>query len=270
MESRMSSHPSDPLSPYIDAPVSLPEAAAEDEAPSQPDEPGKVMSIVEHLDELRVRIMRSLLVFGLALAASLVWGRDIVRFLEIPAGKIEFQVLSLEEPILVYFKVSFYAALALAVPWILFEVSRFVSPGLTRRERRVIAPVVLGGPVLFVLGAAFAYYLGLPPMLHFFNMFGEGMSPLHQRRDFYISLVSSIILYMGLAFQLPIVLFVLSFTGLVTSKRLLAFWRYAIFAAAAVAAIITPDPTAFSMLLVTLALVGLYFVSIVFIMFFGK
>jgi sec-independent protein translocase protein TatC len=234
------------------------------------EEPEKVMTVIEHLDELRTRILRSLVVLALAFLVVLCFGKQIVVFLEAPAGGITFQALSLEEPLVVFFKVCFYVSLVVACPWILFEAAQFIGPGLRPNERRVLVPIVIGAPLLFVCGAAFAYYLVLPPMLHFFNAFGQGMSPINQRLDFYVSLVSSIILYMGLCFQLPIILFALSFTGLVNSTMLMRIWRYAVFGAAIVAAVITPDPTAFSMLIVMSALVGLYFVSVLLLKAFGR
>jgi sec-independent protein translocase protein TatC len=232
--------------------------------------PEKIMTVVEHLDELRTRIIRSLVVFGIAFGVALFYGKQFVVFLEQPAGGISFQALSLEEPLLVYFKISFYAAVALAFPWILWETAQFIGPGLKPNEKKVVAPVVLGGPILFLCGAAFAYYLVLPPMLHFFTSFGQAMSPINQRLDFYISLVTTIMLYMGLCFQLPIILFALSFTGLVNSRMLMKVWRYAIFTAAVVAGIITPDPTAFSTLIVMTALVALYFFSVLLMRIFGR
>ncbi len=242
----------------------LSEDATEWVGPGPASEPDgeKTMTVVEHLDELRARLVRSILAIFVGLSVGLFVGKDIVRWLEIPAGNIAFQALSLEEPLLVYFKVAFYTGLVIAFPYILFEICQFISPGLKRAERRLLAPIVALGPVLFVGGALFAYYCVLPPMLRFFSSFGQGMSPINQRLDFYISLVSSILLYMGLCFQLPIVLFALSFTGLVSSWQLMKVWKYAVFGASVVAAIITPDPTAFSMLIVLSALVGLYFLSV--------
>jgi sec-independent protein translocase protein TatC len=230
----------------------------------------QVMTVVEHLDELRTRILRSLAVLAVTMGISLYFGKTIVRFLEGPAGNITFQALSMEEPLLVYFKVSFYTALALALPWVLGEVAGFIAPGLKNNERKILTPVLFGSPLLFVGGAAFAYYMVLPPMLRFFNSFGQGMSPINQRLDFYISLVTTIMLYMGLCFQLPIIIFGLSFTGLVNSRQLMGFWRYAIFGAAVLAAIITPDPTAMSMLIVMAAILVLYFVSVGFLRIFGR
>jgi sec-independent protein translocase protein TatC len=230
----------------------------------------KVMTVIEHLDELRLRIIRCIVAIAVCCGGMLFFAKDIVRALEAPAGNISFQALSLEEPLLVYLKVTFYAGLIVSLPYILWEASRFVAPGLRPNERRVLLPIVFGGPLLFVCGAAFAYYCVLPPMLHFFGTFGQGITPVNQRLDFYISLVSSLLLYMGLCFQLPVVIFALSFTGLVNSTHLLKVWKYAVFGASVAAAIITPDPTAFSMLIVMGALVGLYFLSIALLKVFGR
>jgi sec-independent protein translocase protein TatC len=240
--------------------------------PERTDSPDseKMMTIVEHLDELRTRLVRCLVYTAVGVMVGLVVCKPVLRFLEAPAGGITFQALSLEEPIVVYCKVSFYLGLIFASPMILFEASRFVGPGLTRRERQIMLPVLVGSPILFVCGTAFAYFLLLPSMLHFFAVFGQGVTPINQRLDFYVSLVSSILLYMGLCFQLPIVIFALSFTGIIGSKMLLSYWKYAVFAAAVIAAIITPDPTAFSMLLVMGALTTLYFISIALLKLFGR
>ncbi len=230
----------------------------------------KVMTVVEHLDELRTRLIRSLIYIAMGVGICLFIGKKILRFLEAPAGNITFQALSMEEPVVVFLKVAFYGGLILASPFLLFEICRFVAPGLTKKEREILTPIVIGSPALFICGAAFAYYCLLPSMLHFFGAFGQGVSPINQRLDFYISLVSSILLYMGICFQLPVIIFALSFTNIVNSKILISFWRYAIFASAVIAAIVTPDPTAVSMLLVMAALCMLYFISIILLMFFGR
>jgi len=237
---------------------------------AQNDGEGHVMSVIEHLEELRMCIIRSFFAVLAGISIALFFGKDILRILKAPAGNIQFQALSLEEPILVYLKVSFYSGIVIAAPFILNEICRFVSPGLTKSEKKVVLPVIVFSPLLFFSGAAFAYFCVLPSMLHFFASFGEGVIQVNQRLDFYVSLVSSFLLYMGLCFQLPLVICALSFTGLVTSKHLLKFWRYAIFAAGILAAVVTPDPTAFSMLVTMAALVALYGLSIILVKFFGK
>lgn len=231
---------------------------------------GKVMSVIDHLDELRTRLIRCLAAFAIAMCISFSFGREIIQILEGPAHGMHFQALSIEEPILVYFKVSFYAAIALAAPVLLYEVSAFISPGLKRKERTVLAPVIIGGPLLFVAGGVFCYYMVLPPMLGFFYSFAGPIAPVQQRLDYYISLVTTMIFYMGICFQLPIVLFALSLAGLINSRQLLSVWRYAIVGASVVAAIITPDPTVISMLIVMAALVALYFFTILLLKLFGR
>jgi len=259
----------------VDASEQVPSTSLQSDIPSlnntgskEPDE--KLMTIVEHLDELRTRMLRSLVYVAIGLVVGLIIGKRVLRLLEAPAGGIAFQALSLEEPIIVFFKVAFYCGLVFASPLILFEIGRFVAPGLTKQERRIMIPILVGSPLLFLAGTAFAYFLLLPSMLHFFQVFSQGVTPINQRLDFYISLVSSILLYMGLCFQLPIVIFALSFTGVVNSKVLISFWKYAVFAAAVIAAVTTPDPTVFSMLIVMAALSGLYFLSIVLLKLFGR
>jgi len=245
--------------PAIQAP-----ASGEDGEPLQPRTPEiAVMTVVEHLDELRQRLIRCVVYIVGSFVVALFVTKDILRLLEKPAGSIQFQALSLEEPVLVFFKVAFYAGVALASPLVLFEISRFVAPGLTKRERRLLMPIVIGSPLLFLGGVTFAYVCLLPPMLHFFQAFGAGVTPINQRLDFYISLVSSILLYLGLSFQLPIIIFCLSFTGLINSQHLIRLWKYALILIAMVAAVVTPDPTAVSMILVMLALMTLYALSYV-------
>jgi sec-independent protein translocase protein TatC len=229
-----------------------------------------MMTVVEHLDELRTRLFRCIGYVAVGLVAGLILAKQILRLLEAPAGNIAFQALSLEEPVLVFFKVAFYAGVILASPLILFEIAGFIAPGLTDKERSVMTPIVVGSPVLFACGGLFAYFCLLHPMLHFFGAFSAGVAPINQRLDFYISLVSSILLYMGLCFQLPIIIFALSFTGLVNSTMLIKIWRYAILGASLLAAVITPDPTAISMLIVMAALIGLYFLSVLLLKLFGR
>jgi sec-independent protein translocase protein TatC len=258
-------------SPSPAQPITVPtESAASAESTESRADTASVMTVVEHLDELRARLIRCIIyIFG-AFVAALFITKDIIVLLEKPAAAIQFQALSLEEPLVVFIKVAFYTGIALASPLVLLEISRFVSPGLTRKEKQIMMPIVVGSPALFLCGAAFAYYGLLPPMLRFFGSFGQGVTPINQRLDFYISLVSSLLLYMGLCFQLPIIIFALSFTGLVTSRHLVAIWRYALAGITLVAAVVTPDPTAFSMILVMAALSALYFLSIILLKIFGR
>lgn len=247
-----------------------PPAVGEKNEDDRDEEEESSMTVIEHLDELRMRVLRSISYLTVSFLVTLAFTKDIMRLLQKPAGDITFQALSIEEPVMVFFKVCFYTSLIVASPFVLFEISQFVAPGLTRKEKRIVTPVLIGGPVLFVSGAAFAYFLVLPPMLHFFQSFSVGVIPINQRLDFYMSLVSSVLLYMGLCFQLPIVLFALSFTGLVTSDYLIKIWRYVVVGAAVVAMVVTPDPTVVTMVMVLFALLSLYAVTVLLLKLFGR
>ena len=126
------------------------------------------MSIVDHLDELRTRIVRCVIYITLGVLVGLCLAKTILRILEAPAGNISFQALSMEEPILVVMKVAFYAGLILASPLVLFEICRFVAPGLTSKERQILMPIVIGSPLLFICGAAVAYFFLLSLNAPFF------------------------------------------------------------------------------------------------------
>jgi hypothetical protein len=110
-----------------------------------------MMTVVEHLDELRTRLFRCIGYVAVGLVAGLFLAKQILRLLEEPAGNISFQALSLEEPVLVFFKVAFYAGIIFASPLILFEISRFIAPGLTDKERSVMTPIVIGSFCLWRL-----------------------------------------------------------------------------------------------------------------------
>lgn len=248
----------------------LPLPEIDREADGSEPEGFQTMTIIEHLEELRHRLIRSLLVFGAVLTGCLAFAPALIRLLQMPAGSMKFQALSIEEPIIVCLKVAFYASLVICLPYLLWEISQFIYPGLKKKEKEVITPIILGGPVLFFVGAVFAYFYVLPPMLSFFSSFGQAVAPVHQRLDFYVSMVLALLLYMGLCFQLPVVLFALSLTGIVNSGHLLKLWKYAILASSIVAAIITPDPTVVSMLIVTAALIGLYFLTILLLKISGR
>ncbi len=234
------------------------------------DDSRSYMSVIDHLDELRARLITIIIYLVIAFIVSLFFTKPVLKLLEAPAGHITFQSLSIEEPLFVFFKITFYLALAITAPLILGQIYLFIKPGLTKNERKMVQPLLIGSPLLFYMGVYFAYTCLLPAMLHFFLNFGQGICPINQRLDFYISLTTSILFYLGLCFQLPIVLFVLSLAKVVNSTMLLKVWRYAIFAATIVSAIITPDPTAFSMLIVLTALSSLYFFSILLIKLFGN
>ena len=169
-----------------------------------PDFPGEVeMSFADHLEELRWRLLRSLASVVIAAAGCLILVRPLVRLLEQPAEGMRFMQLAPGEFLFVSIKVAGYAGLTLALPYVLFEGLGFVLPGLSRRERRLIAPAVAGSAVLFLLGLAFAWWALVPAALRFLMGYGADVVEPIWSIERYLDFVLLLMLATGLSFQLP-------------------------------------------------------------------
>lgn len=224
------------------------------------------MSFLEHLDELRVRLIRCVVALAVAFGLCAGFARPIFSFVKAPiepflhGEKLVFTRLT--EPFMIYMKVAFLACLFLAAPWVLGELWLFVSPGLYNRERRYALPFIFSASLLFLCGGAFGYYLVFPSACRFFLEVGQDFSPMIKLDD-YLSLFSMVILGVGAVFEIPAVIFLLARAGLVTPRFLLRNTKYAIFLAFALAAVVTPTPDPITCTLVAIPMIGLYFVGII-------
>ena len=225
--------------------------------------PGEVeMTFVEHLEELRWRLLRSLAAVVVGAALALVEVRPLVRLLELPARGMRFLQLAPGEFLLVSLKVAGYAGLVLALPYALYEALGFVLPGLTRRERRLVAPAVAASAALFFAGLAFAWWALLPAALRFLISYGADVVEPIWSIERYLDFVLLLMVATGLAFQLPVLLLLLGLLGLVTAPVLLAAWRPVVLAAAVAAAVLTPSTDPLTMLLLAGAITLLYGVGV--------
>ena len=225
--------------------------------------PGEVeMTLVEHLEELRRRVLRSLLVVVLAAAACLVAVKPLVRLLEMPANGIRFLQLAPGEFLFVSIKVAGYAGLTLALPWVLYEVLAFVLPGLNRRERRLVAPAVAGSAVLFAGGLAFAWWALVPAALRFLVSYGADVVEPSWSIERYLDFVLLLMVATALAFQLPVLQLILGALGLIRARTMLAAWRWVLLVAAISGAVLTPSTDPVTMLLLGGAITALYLVGV--------
>ncbi len=166
------------------------------------------------------------------------------------------------EQFLTYLKISGIAGLVLAFPVIGYQLYRFIAPGLYKRERNAFLPFLVASPVLFLMGAALVYFVMLPYVMVFtLNQQIEGVAQYLPRVDDYLKLATTLLLAMGLCFQLPVILTLLGIAGIVNAQALSAGWRYAVVGVFAVAAVVTP-PDPISMLSLAFPICALYFVSI--------
>ena len=167
-------------------------------------------------------------------------------------------------------KVAGYSGLLVSSPFILYQIVRFVLPGLTRREQRLIAPVVFGSSILFFLGLGFAYVALIPAALNFFVSYGEGVVDQLWSIDKYFEFVLLLMFSTGIAFQIPVVQGLLGALGIVSSKQMLSGWRYVILIAAVLGAVLTPSTDPLTQSLLAGAVTGLYFGGIGVVRAMGK
>lgn len=228
------------------------------------------MSLFDHLEELRRRIFYSLIAVAVCAIGCFAAVKPIVKLLEIPAQGVKFLQLAPGEYFFVSLKVAGYSALLVASPFILYQIIQFVLPGLTRRERRLIAPVVLGSSVLFFMGLGFAYIALIPAALNFFISYGEDVVEQLWSIDKYFEFVLLLMFSTGLAFQVPIIQLLLGHLGIVSSQQMLSGWRVIILGATVLGAVLTPSTDPLTQSLLAGAVIGLYFGGIGLVKLSGK
>lgn len=247
-------------------------------SPGEPNEPENEVrtSFLEHLAELRVRLVRALLGIAVGMAAVGVFSETIYRWLmtpvirSLPENQRVLNYTSYLEPFMVYLKVALYGGIFLSAPWVLWQLWLFVAPGLYKREKKVVIPFLVSGTTLFYAGAAFCYFLVMPfafPALA--AIAGDDMRPLLTMRE-QLTLVLAMMLGFGVVFEVPVIIGFLSLVGLVSADFLARYRRHAILVNVALAAIITPTADPFNLALMALPLIIFYEIGILLARVLGK
>lgn len=229
------------------------------------------MTLVEHLKELQRRVVFCAVFVTAGILLAFVFRGWLLDFLLDPGREAfpddkEFKLVTFApfERVTIIFKICFFGGLLMASPFVIYEILAFVLPGLTPKERKILFFSV--GPVIVFLlaGMAFAYYIILPASLDFlYNFESEDLESLPQATP-YIDFVTRLVFFVGLTFELPVIMAVLAKIGLVRARQLIGFWRYALVLIAIVAAIATPTPDALTMSLVVVPMIALYILGILF------
>ncbi len=244
-----------PLSLYLRAWERLRRPAARASHP-------EAMSVLQHLEELRIRFAKAGIALAVATGVSLFYSEQLVDFLTAPiGGRAALASIEITENVSVFMRVALLAGLALGLPLVLHQVVAYVAPGLTRRERRWLYGLIPAATLFFVGGVAFAWLVMLPVAMPFLiNFLGI---PTHPRPLNYVSFVTSLLFWVGVSFEMPLVVFFLAKLRWVTARQLVRGWRYAFMGIATLAALVTPTVDVVNMALVMLPLLGLYLLSIV-------
>jgi len=233
------------------------------------EEAGK-MSFLDHLDELRKRLVRIAIYLGIGFVACFYFSADIYNFLSAP---IVQEIIPVEGSLqytnptgafLISMKVSLLASVFLTLPFTFFEVWKFISPGLYRKEKKYVVPFVLSSVLLFVSGAVFCYIIVLPNAFRFLIEWGEKFDNLTPviRIDEYLDLVMTMLVGFGIVFEMPVIIAFLSLFGLVSAGFLWRNFKYSLVGMVVIAAILSPTGDAFNLMLWSAPMIALYFLSI--------
>jgi sec-independent protein translocase protein TatC len=218
----------------------------------------------EHLRELRDRLIKAVLAIVLTTGLSLLFAQQEVQLLVRLAYPHKLIAVSPTETFVAYLKVSFITGIAISMPLLVYQLFRFLAPGLTRTERRWVLTSLPGITIFFAIGVLFCYFLVLPSALNFLLNFGGGTVEITPTITEFLNFVTHFLLAVGIAFETPVIIFVLSLLGVATPKRLGKFRRWAILLAFIIAAIITPTPDPINQTIVAVPIILLYELGILF------
>ncbi len=219
------------------------------------------MSLLEHLEELRDRLVKAAIAIFVGTLISAAFTTQILEFLITPYGQ-RLQVLGPTEGITIYFRVALTAGLILAMPMLVYQFLMFILPGLESNEKRYVAWGVPFATLLFLIGVSFAWFVLTPAAVGFLSAWQPEIFIQQWQSREYIPFVTSLVFWVGISFETPLIIFIMTKLGLVTPQFLIKQWRFAVVIIAIAAAMITPTVDPFNMALVMLPLVVLYGLSI--------
>jgi sec-independent protein translocase protein TatC len=234
------------------------------------------MTVLEHLSELRQRVIYAFIAFGIAAAVSWVWAEPLFEYLLMPlrqaapdAEMAQMHHMDLAEPFFVLLKTSLFSGAFIAAPVVLYQIYAFIAPGLYDHEKKAAIPFLILATAFFVAGASFCFFLVMPLGYEFLLKFSEGVSSPELRINEYLALTSKLLLGFGAIFELPVFAMFLARIGVITHHTLLAYWRYSVVASFVIAAMLTP-PDIVTQSMMAGPLIVLYFISIGVAWYFTK
>ncbi len=242
-----------------------PPETPDDLLPEPLDEGGQVMGFFEHVDELRRRLVRVVFAVVIGMLASLAFTNVVIEYMKAAYGE-RLAILGPADSVIIFFRVAFMLGVILAMPIITYHLFMFVAPGLTRKERRWVFMALPGTTLLFLIGLAVTWFILIPIYINFLKNFQADIFVIQWTADEYITFVTTVLLWHGVAFETPVIFYALGRMGVVTPRGMIKYWRQAIVGTAVISAIITPtvDPVTMSMIMGVL--LSLYIFSILMVM----
>jgi sec-independent protein translocase protein TatC len=216
----------------------------------------------EHIEELRQRIFLLFWIILLLTCVAFIEVKSLVKILELPISNVKFFQVAPGEYFISTLKISFYTGLLFSSPFVISQVILFLLPGLTKKETKIILPLLLGSLVLFGAGLAFSYYTLIPAALNFFLSYSEEVLEPFWSFDQYFEFILVLFYSTGLAFQIPIIQILVGLLNIVSAKQMLGAWKYIILISTILGAILTPSTDPLTQLLLSVAILMLYFTGL--------
>jgi sec-independent protein translocase protein TatC len=213
----------------------------------------------EHIEELRQRIFLVFWIILLLTCVAFIEVKDLVKILELPIQNVKFFQLSPGEYFISTIKISFYTGLLFSSPFVIGQLILFLLPGLTKKETKIILPLLLSSLILFGLGLAFSYYTLIPAALNFFLNYSEEVLEPFWSFDQYFEFILVLFYSTGLAFQIPILQILVGLLNIISAQQMLGAWKYIILMSTILGAILTPSTDPLTQLLLSVAILLLYF-----------
>jgi sec-independent protein translocase protein TatC len=213
----------------------------------------------EHIEELRQRIFLLFWIILLLTCVTFIEVKSLVKILEFPIENVKFFQVAPGEYFISTIKISFYTGLLFSSPFGIGQLILFLLPGLTKKETKIILPLLLSSLILFGLGLVFSYYTLIPAALNFFLNYSEEVLEPFLSFDQYFEFILVVFYSTGLAFQIPIIQILVGLLNIVSPKQMLGAWRYIILLSTILGAILTPSTDPLTQLLLSIAILLLYF-----------
>ena len=228
------------------------------------------MSIFEHVEELRNRSIKSTIFFILATVISFSYIKDISLILQEPANGIKFLQLAPGEYFFSSIKISSYIGLMLSIPFIIYQTIMFIIPGLTYKEVKLFLPILISSIILFFTGIYFGFTILIPAALQFLIHYGADIVEPIWSFEQYFDFILVLLISTGLAFQIPIIQIVIGLLGIISSAQMLTSWKYILLLTTIISAILTPSTDPLTQLILSLAMLTLYFAGTIVLKFLKK
>nr|YP_009297157.1 Sec-independent translocase component C [Porphyridium sordidum]AOM66500.1 Sec-independent translocase component C [Porphyridium sordidum] len=222
----------------------------------------KKMPLVDHLSELRSRLLASGVILILNGIISSIYIKQIIRFFQNLVPQVRFLQLAPGEYFFSSLKIILYVSLVATIPFLVYQIILFILPGLTKKERNIIVPLAIMSILLFGAGILFSYYALIPAALNFFLNYGSDIVEPIWSLDQYLDFIVILLISTGLAFQVPTVQVLLGLLNIVNVNQMISYWRYILLFSTVIGAILTPSVDPITQILLSLAVFSLYFFGV--------